>query len=385
VRKILIAPSNTLIGPDIGSEASWTYDIIRGLAEYYKIIAIAGKSTVKINNATIIETGITKRDIFNSSLFFLKIYLIGLKFINNVDILHHMFLSYTDGQINPLAKHSKRFIIGPIQLSFKYYRMKENKIDASIRKFSKIYGTITSKQKIENLEKASTLVFDAYKTFDILKKNFRFINFKNKIIKIIPPSIDTDLFSYSKPVKKDYYELFTAGVLDKRKGIDLIIRSLKILEKEGFNVVLKIAGDGPERKNLEILAKKLGLNNVIFLGHIQRKALINLYRNCDVYVQSSFAETLPSTIREAMSVGRPIVTTNVGVIDEYLRNGENGFLINKRDEYEYADAIAELLSDENLRIKIGLNNRRYAIEKFSVRNVIKQWLEVYEETYEKYP
>jgi glycosyltransferase involved in cell wall biosynthesis len=385
VRKILIAPSNTLIGPDIGSEASWTYDIIRGLAEYYKIIAIAGKSTVKINNATIIETGITKRDIFNSSLFFLKIYLIGLKFINNVDILHHMFLSYTDGQINPLAKHSKRFIIGPIQLSFKYYRMKENKIDASIRKFSKIYGIITSKQKIENLEKASTLVFDAYKTFDILKKNFRFINFKNKIIKIIPPSIDTDLFSYSEPVKKDYYELFTAGVLDKRKGIDLIIRSLKILEKEGFNVVLKIAGDGPERKNLEILAKKLGLNNVIFLGHIQRKALINLYRNCDVYVQSSFAETLPSTIREAMSVGRPIVTTNVDVIDEYLRNRENGFLINKRDEYEYADAIAELLSDENLRIKIGLNNRRYAIEKFSVRNVIKQWLEVYEETYEKYP
>jgi glycosyltransferase involved in cell wall biosynthesis len=333
VRKILIAPSNTLIGPDIGSEASWTYDIIRGLAEYYKIIAIAGKSTVKINNATIIETGITKRDIFNSSLFFLKIYLIGLKFINNVDILHHMFLSYTDGQINPLAKHSKRFIIGPIQLSFKYYRMEENKIDAIIRKFSKIYGIITSKQKIENLEKASTLVFDAYKTFDILKKNFRFINFKNKIIKIIPPSIDTDLFSYSEPVKKDYYELFTAGALNKRKGIDLIIRSLKILEKEGFNVVLKIAGDGPERKNLEILAKKLGLNNVIFLGHIQRKALINLYRNCDVYVQSSFAETLPSTIREAMSVGRPIVTTNVGVIDEYLRNGENGFLINKRDEY----------------------------------------------------
>jgi len=383
--KILIAPSNTLIDPDYGSEATWTYDIIKGVSKYHKIIAIAGKSKVKISNAIIIETGITKRDIFSSLLFFLKIYLLGLKFIDNVDILHHMFLSNTSSQINPLAKHSKRFIIGPIQLSFTYYRIDESKINATIRKFSKIYGMITTKQKIENLEKSNTLVFDAYKTFDILKKNFSFIDFKNKIIKIIPPPIDTDLFSYSEPTKKDHYELLTVGKLIKRKGTDLIIRSLKILEKEGFNVVLKIAGEGPERNSLEILAKKLGLNNVVFLGYLQRKSLINLYKSCDVYVHSSYAETFPSVIREAMSVGRPIVVTNVGVIDEYLKDGENGFLINKRDEYEFAEAIAKLLSDENLRIKMGLNNRKYAVEKFSVGKVVKQWLEVYEETYEKFP
>jgi glycosyltransferase involved in cell wall biosynthesis len=244
---------------------------------------------------------------------------------------------------------------------------------------------MTTKHKIKVLEKANTLIFDSRRTFDILKKNFNFIDFKDKIIKTIPPPIDTDLFNYSEILKKDYYELLTVGRLVKRKGIDLLIRSLKILEKEGFNVVLKIAGEGPERNNLEILAKKLGLNNVVFLGWVPRKELVNLYRNCDVYVHSSYAETIPATIREAMSVGRPIVTTNVGVIDEYLKDGENGFLINKRDEYEFAEAIAKLLSDENLRYRIGLNNRRYALEKFSLRNIIKQWLEVYEETYEKFP
>jgi len=380
--KILIAPSNTLIDPDYGSEVTWAHDIIKGVSEYHKIIAIAGKSKVKFNNAIIIETGITKRDIISSLIFFLKIYLIGLKFIDSVDILHHMFLSNTNSQINPLAKRSKRFIIGPIQLS---YRIDESKINAIIRKFSKIYGMITSKQKIENLKISNTLVFDAYKTFDILKKNFSFIDFKNKIIKIIPPPIDTDLFSYSEPIKKDHYELLTVGQLTKRKGIDLIIRSLKILEKEGFNVVLKIAGEGPERNSLEILAKKLGLNNVVFLGYLPRKSLISLYKSCDVYVHSSYAETIPAVIREAMSVGRPIVTTNVGVIDEYLKDGENGFLINERNEYEFAEAIAKLLSDEKLRIKMGLNNRKYAVEKFSVGKVVKQWLEIYEETYEKFP
>jgi glycosyltransferase involved in cell wall biosynthesis len=381
--KILIAPSNTLIDPDYGSEATWTYDIIKYVSEFHKIIAIAGRSTAKINNAIIIETGITKRDVFNILLFYFKMYLVGKKFIDKVDILHHMFLSYTRSQINPLAKHSKRFIIGPIQ--FSYTQLEESMINASIRKFSKIYGLITTKHKIENLKKANTLIFDSYKTFNILKMNFSFIDFKNKIIKIIPPHIDTDLFSYAEPLKKNYYELLTVGALIKRKGIDLIIRSLKILQKEGFNVLLKIAGEGSERKNLEILAKKLGLNNVVFLGWVPRKELVNLYRNCDVYVHSSYAETIPATIREAMSVGRPIVTTNVGVIDEYLKDGENGFLINKRDEYEFAEAIAKLLSDEYLRYKIGLNNRRYALEKFSLRNIIKQWLEVYEETYEKFP
>jgi glycosyltransferase involved in cell wall biosynthesis len=383
--KILIAPSNTLIDPNYGSEATWTYEIIKGVSEFHKIVAITGKSTVKINNATIIETGITKRDVFNILLFYFKMYQIGKKFIDKVDILHHMFLSYTRSQINPLAKHSKRFIIGPIQHSFGHRQGEESKINVSIRKFSKIYGLMTTKHKIKVLEKANTLIFDSRRTFDILKKNFNFIDFKDKIIKTIPPPIDTDLFNYSETLKKDHYELLTIGKLVKRKGIDLLIRSLKILEKEGFNVLLKIAGEGPERNNLEILAKKLGLNNVIFLGWVPRKELVNLYRNCDVYVHSSYAETIPAAIREAMSVGRPIVTTNVGVIDEYLKDGENGFLINKRDEYEFAEAIAKLLSDENLRYKIGLNNRRYALEKFSLRNIIKQWLEVYEETYEKFP
>jgi hypothetical protein len=89
--------------------------IIKYVSEFHKIIAIAGKSTVKINNATIIETGITKRGVFIILLFYFKMYLVGKKFIDKIDILHHMFLSYTRSQINPLAKHTKKFIIGPIQ------------------------------------------------------------------------------------------------------------------------------------------------------------------------------------------------------------------------------------------------------------------------------
>jgi len=120
--KILIAPSNTLIDPDYGSEATWTYEIIKGVSKYHQIIAIAGKSPVKIDNAIIIEAGNIKRDVLNIMLFFLKMYLIGLKAIDKVDIFHHMFLSYTRSQINPLAKYSKRFIIGPIQLCLNIIR-----------------------------------------------------------------------------------------------------------------------------------------------------------------------------------------------------------------------------------------------------------------------
>jgi hypothetical protein len=61
---------------------------------------------------------------------------------------------------------------------------------------------MTTKYKIKVLEKANTLIFDSRRTFDILKKNFNFIDFKDKIIKTIPPPIDTDLFNYSKKLKK---------------------------------------------------------------------------------------------------------------------------------------------------------------------------------------
>jgi len=118
---------------------------------------------------------------------------------------------------------------------------------------------------------------------------------------------------------------------------------------------------------------------------VYRKVLVNLYRSCDIYVHSSYADTFPSAIREAMSVGRPIVTTNVGIIDEYLKNGENGFLINERDENNFEEAIAKLLSDETLRVKIGLNNRICALEKFSLKKLIKERLKVYEDTYEQFP
>ena len=53
---------------------------------------------------------------------------------------------------------------------FEHYQVEESRINAMIGKFSKVYGLITKKHKIDVLEKANTLIFDAYKTFDILKR-----------------------------------------------------------------------------------------------------------------------------------------------------------------------------------------------------------------------
>jgi|GEM_PF-3228369 hypothetical protein len=72
VIKNFYAPANLLLDPNYGGEYAWAYNIIKGISNYFKIIAITGKLRGDINNAVVIETGITKRDFVNISLFFFK-------------------------------------------------------------------------------------------------------------------------------------------------------------------------------------------------------------------------------------------------------------------------------------------------------------------------
>jgi hypothetical protein len=89
-------------------------------------------------------------------------------------------------------------------------------VNNSVQKIIKLFKRIINKYKIECIVKANTLIFDSFKTFNILKNNFNFIDFKNKLIKIIPPPIETDLFKYTEPNKKEIFELLTVGYITKR-------------------------------------------------------------------------------------------------------------------------------------------------------------------------
>jgi len=82
-------------------------------------------------------------------------------------------------------------------------------------------------------------------------------------------------------------------------------------------------------------------------------------------------------ILEAMSCGLPIIAANVGFMDEYLKHVVNGLLLRKADAEEISETIIKLISDDELRFKMGLENRKLAEEKFSVDKVQNEWIKFY--------
>ena len=79
-----------------------------------------------------------------------------------------------------------------------------------------------------------------------------------------------------------------------------------------------------------------------------------------------------------MSIGRPIVTTNVPGCREVVKHGENGLLVEKGNEDQLSAAIEVLLNDEPLREKMGRNARSIAEREFSIDKVLEQTFEIYE-------
>jgi len=161
------------------------------------------------------------------------------------------------------------------------------------------------------------------------------------------------------------------GRLHKEKGLDILIRSFSQLAKRFAPIYLLLIGEGPNRKELELLVKKLDLEkNVFFLGY--RDDVSTLVNMMDVFVlPSKVRESFGIVLIEAMAAGKITIGSNLGGIPEIINNKKNGFLFEPGDEKQLTDYISRVLSDNELRRKIEGNAIRTVREKFSEEVMIK--------------
>lgn len=148
--------------------------------------------------------------------------------------------------------------------------------------------------------------------------------------------------------ERDRNGFIYAGRLEKPKGVHHLIKAYSFLpEKVREEHSLEIAGSGTELENLKGLALKLGLNKqVIFLGNMDNRDLIKVLSKNKILLMASEFEGFPMVIAEAFSVGVPVLTTSVGDIPEFVKNGINGFLFPVGFSLEsYAMKIEEVLNN----------------------------------------
>ena len=164
----------------------------------------------------------------------------------------------------------------------------------------------------------------------------------------------------------------------KWKGLDVLIKSFKLVEEKMDDAFLLIGGDGAFRSECEQLSQKLKIRNILFLGEIPHNEVGIYYKKCDVFVLPSVFLRNPSgtysyeawglVINEAMSFGLPIITTNaVGSAFDLVKNGYNGFVVENNNVEDLYRALIKILSNPNMAKKMAEKSRE-VFEEFNDYN-----------------
>jgi len=209
-----------------------------------------------------------------------------------------------------------------------------------------------------------------------------------KKVKVINNGINIDKYS-------DYSETFNAknlreelglspktkligtlGRLTRQKAHQTLIEAAHILLKYRSDIEFLVGGEGPRFRFLTDLCSTYGISDKFhFIGF--RSDAINILRLLDVFVLCSIDEGLPIVLLEAMSIGAPVITTDVGDIPVVVQNNVNGIMIKIGDPKLLAESINRLLDDDAFCKKIASNAKETVNSTFSISKMSSEYIKVY--------
>ena len=165
--------------------------------------------------------------------------------------------------------------------------------------------------------------------------------------------------------------------LNPLKGVDYALLAASRLARKFPNVHMLIIGDGAERRALEDLAHRLGLDGRVGFTRM-RLDVPEILAQASVSVMPSMSEALPNTVLESMAAGAPIVATRVGGTSELVEEGVTGLLIPPCDPHALEQAITRLLTDPDLATRLATTARARIVERFSLERKARETAAFYE-------
>jgi glycosyltransferase involved in cell wall biosynthesis len=157
--------------------------------------------------------------------------------------------------------------------------------------------------------------------------------------------------------------ILSVGRLIHLKGYKLLIAAWsKLPKKITGNCILRIAGTGPLREDLEKQVRKAGLESVEFIGFVEYDNLPLLYRDADVFILPSLEDTWGFVVNEAMASGLPVLCSKYAHAREMINEGENGYLFDPLALDDIASKILTLYERRSEWKEMGRRGRE-TVEK----------------------
>jgi len=188
-----------------------------------------------------------------------------------------------------------------------------------------------------------------------------------KEVHTIPFGVDISRF---RPLERDPDAGVTVGIvkrLEKKYGIDYLIRAFAHIAGDHPQSKLLIVGDGSEETSLKRLAEELNVRERIhFAGYVDNDAVPEYLNRMDIFVVPSVlsSETFGVAAVEAAACQLPVIASDIGGLPEVVLDGETGFLVPSRDDRAVAERLDRLIADESLRKRMGIAGRRFVEEHY---------------------
>lgn len=170
--------------------------------------------------------------------------------------------------------------------------------------------------------------------------------------------------------------IISAGRLVPWKGFDVLIDIMPDILKQFSDAKLYIIGDGPDKEKLSALSSKFSVQDNVFLtGSLSHNELLSYLNSGDIFVLNTGYEGFSHLLLEAMSVGIPVVTTNIGGNPEIINNGINGVLVEYGNREELKSRILDLLGNEKMK-ELFVEGAKRKVAEFGRDRMIKDTINV---------
>jgi glycosyltransferase involved in cell wall biosynthesis len=218
----------------------------------------------------------------------------------------------------------------------------------------------------------SKIIVNSGYTRNLIKKLYNI----DKEITVAYPGIEIgqQIKNHDTHSSNDY--ILAIGAMIPMKNHVTLLKAYRQLPLEYRSTVkLVIIGEGPLKKRIESIAQKLGLSNVVIQAQVDEKELLSYYQNCKFIIHLALHEPFGLVPIEAAIFGKPSIVSNQGGTREFIKHGENGFLVNPYDLNDVEKHMKCLIEDTYLTSELGSRARDMALEQFTIEKSAEKVVE----------